>query len=132
MNAPVAQLWVTSACPVSGPSLFVPQYFSFEVWKGLCTGTEAVSEAGDKKIVLSCVERENIDRTKDSLLVLENRAASGSDPCPVLGFACSAQHLLTLLLFPFRVRAGSRECRLRYGVYSTAKPYLWEGEGADP
>lgn len=130
MNAPVVQLWVTSACPVSGPSLLLPQHFSFEGWKGLCAGTGAASEAGDTKILLSHVERENIDRTKDSLLVLENHAASGSDPCHVcvvLGFAGSAQHLLTFFLFPFR--AGFPDCHPRYGVYSTAKPCLGRGEG---
>lgn len=87
------------------------------------------------KILVSHVERENMDRTKDSLLVLENHAASRSDLCQmclILGFACSAQHLLTLLLFPFRVRAGRLNCHPRYGVYSTAKPCLWEGERADP
>lgn len=70
-----------------------PSALSFEGWKGLCTGTGAASEAGDRKILFSPVERENMDRTKDSLLVLENHAASGSDPCQmccVLGFAFSA------------------------------------------
>lgn len=131
MNAPVLQLWVPSARTISDFSLST---FLLKAGKGGALELGLPLKQVLQKFSCSCREGKH-GQDKDNLLVLENHIASGSDPCQmclVLAFACSAQHLLTLLLFPFRVRAGRLHCNLRYGVYSTAKCCLWEGKRADP
>lgn len=70
MIAPVFQLWVTSAWPVSGPSVSPSALFLLKDGKGCALELGLPLKQVIQKF--SChVERENMDRTMDSLLVLE-------------------------------------------------------------
>lgn len=82
--------------------------------KGCAVGGSLLLKQVMQKPSWCDVERESIDRRKGNIQALENRVASGSDPCQkchVLDLICLAQHFVTDFLFPFRASASSAKLR---------------------